>query len=138
MQIRFYPVTHLDLIGRNVVALEALGTIRTPVYPTPRLSTGRGNRIAEGETTPNSECRRRMRRRELYEQLSRYHALPNGYQEWHCPELLSRGKYNRGRFVQRQFTYLHHSVLWDVERIPRPPAAAPGPDPASADGPQEG
>lgn len=105
MQLRFYAVVHLDLTDRNAVALEAVETNSTPVYSTPRLSTGHGSRIAEGESAPDPE-HRRSRIGGLNEQLSRYYALLNGHLEWKCPELSSRGKHNRGRLVRRHLTYL--------------------------------
>ena len=88
-------MAHFDLIGRYVVALEALAKIRVPVYAGPRLLKGAGKRTAQGKKGADSEHKRRKGTRELNQELSRYYPLPAKKVAWGCPELLLKGKHGR-------------------------------------------
>jgi len=89
-------MTHFNLIDWNAVALEAVETIREPVYPTPRLLKGKGKQTTDGKKA-KAERRRREGTRELNEKLSRYYQLPGEQPAWGCPELLLNGKHWRDR-----------------------------------------
>ena len=113
-------MAHFDLIDGNAVALEAVKSIRAPVYAEPRLAKGTGTRSAEGQKVPDEEYKRRKETRELNEGLSRYYPLKVNQSAWGCPELLLKGKHG----VTTQHHDIHLPVLFlvleDVEALPKP------------------
>jgi len=88
-------MANFDLIDWNAVALEAVATIRVPIYPGPRLLKGKGKRTAEGKKGADDEHKRRKEARELNQELSRYYQLPVNKLAWSCPELVLKGEHRR-------------------------------------------
>jgi len=88
-------MAHFDLIYWDTVALEAVSTIRMPVYSEPRLITGKGIRTKEGSKGPDDEHERRKGTRGLNQELSKYYKLPGKRAAWGSPELLVKGKLSR-------------------------------------------
>ena len=117
-------MAYINLIGGNTVALEAIQG-REPVYSTPKLATGYGERTAEGEKAPDAECMRRARIREGNEQLSRYFETLDR-QGWRCPDLLVKGKHDNNHLASRHSAYLcSFLVLEEVKNIEPPAASSP-------------
>ena len=87
-------MTHFDLIDRNSVALEVVGSTRIPVYAAPRLTKGAGTRTTQGKSAPDAEHRKRMSTRQLNEEPSRYYRLGVSQSTWDCPRLLRKGKHS--------------------------------------------
>ena len=60
---RGHETTDTDPIDWIAVALEVVGGRRGPIYPEPRLLSGRGERTAAGRRGPDAEYERREIRR---------------------------------------------------------------------------
>jgi len=90
-------MVHFNLIDWNTVALEAVATIREPVYPEHRLFKGKTKQIAQVKKGAKAERKRRKGTRELNEKLSRYYPLPGDQGVWRSPELLLKGKHGCDR-----------------------------------------
>lgn len=91
----------VDLTGRNEVALEVIQERhQTPVYSGPRLRgvsriEAPSQNIRKRATVTEAKTRGMIRG--LNEEISRYFKVPEGRREWTSQQLLSRGKYHRGR-----------------------------------------
>lgn len=70
------PSKSSNLVDRDVDVVEYISTVREEVHPFPRLVSGIGGPLVE-ETpkTKREKCRRDEDRR-VYEELSRFYALP--------------------------------------------------------------
>ena len=90
---RGHETTDSDLIDWIVVALEVVGGRRGPIYPEPRLLSGRGERTAAGRRGPDAEYERRKEIRRLNEELSRYYSLGEDGEVWTAPTLLMKGRH---------------------------------------------
>jgi len=100
-------MAHFDLIDWHAVALEAVETIRVPVYPKPRLIKGISKRTAQVKKGAEAERKRRKGARGANEELSRYYLLPANQRAWGCPELLLKGKHGRDHPSSWHSAYLH-------------------------------
>jgi len=100
-------MAHFDLIDWHAVALEAVKTIRVPVYPEPRLIKGISKRTAQVKKGAEAERKRRKGARGGNEELSRYYLLPANQRAWGCPELLLKGKHGRDHSSSWHSAYLH-------------------------------
>ena len=75
------------------------------MYSGDRLAKGRGLRTKSGSKEADGEYERRNGTRQVYQELSRYYRLEEGWAVWSVPQLLSRGKRGRSRSTLCNFTY---------------------------------
>jgi len=120
--MQFCATTHLYLIDRNAVALEAVKMTRVQIYSEHRLSKGNGTRTTQGNKASDAEKRRREVTRDKIEELSKYYPLAENQASWRCPALLSKSKHDHNHSAYRCPAYLcTFLVLKDFENLPKPP-----------------
>ena len=106
-----------DLIGCDLVAAEAIGSVRGVVNEQPCLLITNGKDPGAASEGARKERERRSAERGLFQKLSRYYPREKGV--WTRPQLLSNGKH--GRFDTLKKT-LHlptlSSVVRDLEAHP--------------------
>lgn len=115
-------------IGRSSVALDAVKTIRVPMYPEHRLfeAKTRVERTVAGKKRADAEHRRREGARELNEELSQHYLLDVDREVWTAPGLLLEGKREPDRSTSCQSAYSRSSiVLGDVLQLLKPLAEPP-------------
>ena len=85
-------MAHFNLIGRNEVALKAVGERRKPIYPKPQLQKGKNERTTVGVRDNDDAAERRRAHRGLCEKLSQYYPLKAGMKAWTVTVLVEEGK----------------------------------------------
>ena len=89
---RGHETTDTDPIDWIAVTLEVIGGRRGPIYPEPRLLSGRGECTAVGRRGPDAEYERRREIRRLNKELSQYYPLGEDREVWTAPRLLLKGR----------------------------------------------